>query len=291
MELKIEIDNKSGFCHGVVRAIGEAEKYIDKGETLKSLGSIVHNSSELDRLSNKGLSVIGKEDLEQMKGGSVLFRAHGEPPESYEIAARNNVKIIDCTCPVVLKLQSRVRDSYNKLKSEGGAIAIFGKKGHAEVNGLAGQIGGDVTIIEKIEDIEKLDFKKPINIFSQTTKDRDEYSNVCAKIKERIEESAGPIDKFKAFNTICGQVSGRQPHLKEFSVNHSVIIFVAGSESSNGKVLYELCKSINPRSYKVERPSEISPEWFCNGDSVGICGATSTPRWQLEEVSDYISKL
>jgi 4-hydroxy-3-methylbut-2-enyl diphosphate reductase len=291
MELKVEIDNKSGFCYGVVRAIEEAENVLSKESELFSLGSIVHNNSELKRLENKGLGVINYKDLESLKSGIVLFRAHGEPPQSYETAKKNNLKIIDCTCPVVLKLQSKVRVAYAKMKETGGSVVIFGKEGHAEVNGLAGQVNGDVIIIHSEKDLNKIDFTKPINLFSQTTKDTDEYQKLCESIKERIVTDGGPSDKFKAFNTICGQVSSRQPHLKEFAKNHDVIIFVSGKESSNGKVLFDLCKSVNSRTYNVEDSSQIEKGWFEQGNKVGICGATSTPKWLLDEVAEYISKL
>lgn len=291
MELKIEIDSKSGFCYGVVRAIEQAEKFLSSGESLTSLGSIVHNSSELKRLEKRGLKVVDSSGLNNIAGGNVLFRAHGEPPQSYEVAKANSLNVIDCTCPVVLKLQERVRDSYSKIKPEGGTVAIFGKKGHAEVNGLAGQVGGDVVILQSIADIEKLNLMSPLNIFSQTTKDKDHYRELCKEIERRIEAAGGPIDKFKAFNTICGQVSSRLPHLREFAAKHNVIIFVSGAESSNGKVLYDLCKKVNERSYKIESSTEINRDWFNEGESVGICGATSTPSWQLEEVANYLSTL
>lgn len=290
MELNIEIDNKSGFCYGVVRAIDQAESILATESELFSLGSIVHNNSELKRLEQKGLKVINYCDIESLKGGTVLFRAHGEPPSSYIMAKEKNLDIIDCTCPVVLKLQTKVRDSYVKMNVVGGKVVIFGKAGHAEVNGLAGQVNGDVIIVSEENDLDKLDFTKPINVFSQTTKDIDNYRNICESIKNRIKLANGPMGQFKAFNTICGQVSSRNPHLKEFSKKHNVIIFVSGRDSSNGKVLFDLCKSVNSKSYKVEDFSQIDRKWFTNGDSVGICGATSTPKWLLEEVSDFISK-
>lgn len=290
MELNIEIDNKSGFCYGVVRAIDQAESILATESELFSLGSIVHNNSELKRLEQKGLKVINYSDIESLKGGTVLFRAHGEPPSSYIMAKEKNLDIIDCTCPVVLKLQTKVRDSYVKMNVVGGKVVIFGKAGHAEVNGLAGQVNGDVIIVSEENDLDKLDFTKPINVFSQTTKDIDNYRNICESIKNRIKLANGPMGQFKAFNTICGQVSSRNPHLKEFSKKHNIIIFVSGRDSSNGKVLFDLCKSVNSKSYKVEDFSQIDRKWFTNGDSVGICGATSTPKWLLEEVSDFISK-
>lgn len=291
MELKIEIDPKSGFCYGVVRAIDQAESYIASHGSLYSLGDIVHNGSEIERLSDKGLETIDKSTLESIKNRPVLFRAHGEPPESYKIAKNNNLQIIDCTCPVVLKLQQRVKDAYANLKSDNGQILIYGKPGHAEVNGLIGQVGGDAIIIRNSDDLEGIDYSRPINIFSQTTKEPAEYTKICKKIQERITKAGGPIERFKAFNTICNQVSSRHPHLKEFSKRHNVIIFVSGSESSNGKVLFEHCKSVNERSHKIEKGSEIKIEWFKDGDSVGICGATSTPGWLLNDVAKHIEEL
>ncbi len=289
MELKIEIDNKSGFCHGVVRAVEEAERHLAGGETLSSLGSIVHNETELARLEKRGLKIIDKGSFAELTSGTVLFRAHGEPPESYAIAKEKGINIVDCTCPVVLKLQARVKKAYDELKSDNGQIIIFGKRGHAEVNGLAGQVGGDVTIIQNADELDMIDYTRPLAIFSQTTKDPDEYQEVCRLIKERIEAAGGPVGRFNSYNTICGQVSGRQKGLSEFAGTHDVIVFVSGSESSNGKVLYELCKRVNSRSYKVVSVSQIDKSWFSDGESVGICGATSTPRWQLEEAADIIS--
>jgi 4-hydroxy-3-methylbut-2-enyl diphosphate reductase len=225
-----------------------------------------------------------------MKDNVVFIRAHGEPPSSYKIAEQNNLKIIDCTCPVVLKLQERVKENYKEVKKFNGQLVIFGKVGHAEVNGLIGQVNGDATIIEKMEDIEILDFKRPIYIFSQTTKDPEIYKQICNTIKSRIIESGSSIENFKVFNTICGQVSSRHPHLKRFSKSHSIIIFVSGKESSNGKILYDLCHKENPRSYKIETKDEIDLSWFNEGDSVGICGATSTPKWLLENIADYLKE-
>lgn len=291
MDIRIEIDEKSGFCYGVVRAIEQAENYLENHPDLMSLGSIVHNNSELNRLSDKGLNVINYKQLTEAKDKSVLFRAHGEPPSSYKIAELNNLKIIDCTCPVVLNLQNRVKKSYEILKPLNGQVVIFGKPGHAEVNGLAGQVGGDVTIIRHIDDLNKVDFGRSIHIFAQTTKDPEEYKNICNIIKDRIIELGGPIETLKVHNTICGQVSNRRPNLREFSRNHDVIIFVSGADSSNGKVLFELCKSQNPKSYKIETPKEIDINWLKGFNSVGICGATSTPKWLLDETAKYIAEL
>lgn len=291
MELNVEIDNHSGFCYGVVRAIEQAEKYLDKNHELNSLGSIVHNSTEIERLKEKGLKTIDYSQLSDLKDKVLFIRAHGEPPSSYKIAKENNLQIIDCTCPVVLKLQERVKKNYKELKKINGQLLIFGKHAHAEVNGLIGQVDGDAIIIEEISDLNIVDFSKPVYIFSQTTKNPEEYMEVCEAIKKRIEKVKGPVDKFRAFNTICGQVSSRHSHLKEFSKKHSVIIFVSGKESSNGKILFELCRSVNPRSFSIECKSEIKREWLSEGDSVGVCGATSTPKWLLEEVAEYLINL
>ena len=291
MELNVEIDSHSGFCYGVVRAIEQAEKYLDENKELNSLGSIVHNSSEIERLKQKGLRIIDYSQMSTLKDKVLFIRAHGEPPSSYKIAKENKLRIIDCTCPVVLKLQERVKKNYKELKKNDGQLLIFGKHGHAEVNGLIGQVDGDAFIIEKNSDLDLVDYSKPVYIFSQTTKDPGEYRKICELIKQRIESVGGPADKFRAFNTICGQVSSRHPHLKDFAKKHSVIIFVSGKESSNGKILYELCCSVNPRSYSIEGKQEINKEWFQSGDSVGVCGATSTPKWLLEEVAEYLNNL
>jgi 4-hydroxy-3-methylbut-2-enyl diphosphate reductase len=290
MELTIEVDSKSGFCNGVVKAIEEAEKYLDNHGELYSLGSIVHNNTELERLRNKGMKVIDHSRMNNIRDSVMIIRAHGEPPESYKVALRNNLSLIDCTCPVVIKLQARIREQYKKSKAVNGQLLIFGKRGHAEVNGLVGQVDGDALVIESAKDLDKIDFKRPIAIFSQTTKDPGEYENVCNLIGEKVKEAGFPPENFRHFNTICGQVSSRHPHLKKFAARHSVIIFVSGKESSNGKVLFESCKSVNNRSYSIERPEEIMENWFKPGDSVGVCGATSTPMWLLQEVAAYISE-
>jgi 4-hydroxy-3-methylbut-2-enyl diphosphate reductase len=291
MKISIDIDTHSGFCYGVVRAIEQAEKYLEKSSELHSLGSIVHNNTEISRLKEKGLKTIDYKQMSAMKDSVVFIRAHGEPPSSYRLAEENNLKIIDCTCPVVLKLQERVKNNYRDLKTINGQLVIFGKVGHAEVNGLVGQVDGDATVIETIDDIERLDFSRPIYIFSQTTKDPEIYKQVCNAIRSRIVDQNGPVDKFKIFNTTCGQVSSRHPRLKEFSKEHSIIIFVSGRESSNGKILFDVCLKENSRSYKIETTEEIELSWFKEGDSVGICGATSTPKWLLEDVAHYLRQL
>ena len=288
MELKVEVDTMSGFCYGVVRAIEEAESFLDKNRKLYSLGSIVHNNTELDRLRKKGMEVVNHDDMKELKDSVLFIRAHGEPPSSYETARKNNLRLIDCTCPVVLKLQKRIKEHYEEVRKINGQLLIFGKKGHAEVNGLVGQTGGNAIVIEGAADLDSVDYSRPVVIFSQTTKDLDEYREICRIIQQRIESAGEPAGNFKSFNTICGQVSSRHPHLKEFAAKHSVIIFVSGKESSNGKILFESCKSVNPSSYKIERIEEIKREWFKEGDSVGVCGATSTPKWLLEEVAGYV---
>ncbi|MEG0517499.1 MAG: 4-hydroxy-3-methylbut-2-enyl diphosphate reductase [Bacteroidales bacterium] len=316
--LNIEIDSGSGFCYGVIRAVEKAEINLrEKAEgnpgqkpQLYSLGSIVHNNSELERLHKIGLTVIDTPRMEQLHDTTVLIRAHGEPPTTYSIAAERNITLIDCTCPVVLKLQERIRETYkaihalpNTYQASKGQIVIFGKTGHAEVNGLVGQVHGDAVIVdlpgkrefsEKADDhsigMDKIDFLRPIHIFSQTTKDPIEYEQICQIIQERIMEAGGNIENLKVHNTICKQVAQRHTNLVNFARTHSVIIFVSGRESSNGKVLYDLCKSVNSRSYHIQNVTQIQSGWFTDGDSVGICGATSTPKWQLEGVQEYLRR-
>lgn len=295
LNLKIEIDSGSGFCHGVIRAIECAESNLGKIGHLYSLGAIVHNNAELERLNRQGLTVIDYGTMRELHGSTVLIRAHGEPPATYETAKENNIKLIDCTCPVVLKLQERIRESY-KL---GAQIVIFGKEGHAEVNGLVGQTEGNAIVVDLkdgvVKGLERIDFcpnGKPVVVFSQTTKDPKEYAVVCRIIgEELVKNGSSATNRLVINNTICRQVAHRQDNLREFARNHSVIVFVSGADSSNGKVLFELCKSVNPRSYHIENSSEIKPEWFAADDSVGLCGATSTPKWQLDEVAECLTGL
>ena len=284
MNLTIEIDSRSGFCHGVVRAVEQAENYLQYSPRLYSLGAIVHNSAELERLQKKGLEILSIADVEQLHDDVILVRAHGEPPETYELARRNNLQVIDCTCPVVLKLQERVRDTWARLKESGGQVVIFGKKGHAEVNGLVGQTGGAAIVISSLEEATALDYTRPIALFSQTTKDPDEFHRIADFIRSRQPDA-------EVYDTICRQVAQRHKSLVEFAESHSVILFVTGRESSNGKVLFELCRSVNPRTWRLENSSQIDPAWLRDGDSVGICGATSTPKWQLEEIFIYLQRL
>lgn len=292
LNLKIEIDRGSGFCHGVIRAIECAETNLGKSGHLYSLGAIVHNDAELERLNKQGLTVIDYNSMQNLHGLTVLIRAHGEPPATYQTAKENGITLIDCTCPVVLKLQERIRESYRL----GAQIVIFGKEGHAEVNGLVGQTGGDAVVVDlvggTVKGIENIDFTpdgREVVVFSQTTKDPKEYAVVCKKIEEELVKRGNSVeDKLIVNNTICRQVAHRQENLREFASNHAVIIFVSGADSSNGKVLFELCKSVNPRSYHIENSNEICREWFAVNDSVGLCGATSTPKWQLDEVAEFL---
>jgi len=278
--MKVEIDQNSGFCFGVVYAIEMAEDFLDERGALFCLGDIVHNDKEVQRLENKGLRIIDHADLKELRDTTVLIRAHGEPPETYRIALENNIELIDASCPVVLKLQNRVRNAYE----EDTQIVIYGKPGHAEVNGLIGQTHQEAIIVTKEDDLDKIDFSRPISLFSQTTKSTEGFY----KIKSLIEERSS---SFKANDTICRQVSNRDPQLRIFSTHYDVIIFVSGKKSSNGKVLYEVCKSVNPRSYFISEEAELEPYWFHNCASVGICGATSTPMWLMEKIAIAIENI
>lgn len=329
MDLQVEIEKHSGFCGGVIRAIGRAERFLEEhpGETLYSLGDIVHNEAELRRLGGKGLVTISKEELGNIskrafdgkrrfdklsdrlcdrslslskrtgqsnhkdQGATLLIRAHGEPPETYSLAESLGLTVIDCTCPVVLRLQKSIREAYERLKPAGGQLVIFGKIGHAEVLGLLGQVGGDAVVIEnmpmllsKIKDGSILT-DRPLEVFSQTTKSPVEYSLICKELSGRA--TAG----IKVHDTICSQVASRHEELAEFASRHDVVVFVSGVSSSNGKVLCDLCKSRNPRTYHISDPSGLSTEWFRDGDKVGICGATSTPGWLLAQVADAVKGL
>lgn len=293
MAIQVEIEKHSGFCGGVIRAIGRAEKFLEEspGRTLYSLGDIVHNEAELRRLGEKGLVTVDKDGLMNIPDPSsetLLIRAHGEPPQTYSLAQKLGLTVIDCTCPVVLKLQKSIREAYERVKPAGGQIVIFGKIGHAEVLGLLGQVGGDAVVIENmpmllsaLED-GSIRTDRPLEIFSQTTKSPVEYSEIC-----KVLESC-PGAGLQVHNTICSQVASRHEELADFALRHDVIVFVSGVSSSNGKVLFDLCKSRNQRTYHISDPSELEPEWFSDGDKVGVCGATSTPGWLLEQVAERI---
>lgn len=284
MNLTVEIDPRSGFCNGVVRAIRQAENYLEFNKHLYSLGAIVHNTEELERLKKEGLEILSLEDLEKLQDDVILVRAHGEPPSTYALARRNNLQVIDCTCPVVLKLQERVRETWLRIRPLGGKVLIFGKKGHAEVNGLVGQTDGEAIVIGSIEEAAAVDFTHPVALFSQTTKDPLEFARIADYVRSRRPDA-------EVFDTICRQVAQRHNSLISFARTHSLILFVSGRESSNGKVLFDLCRSVNPRTYRLENKSQIDLSWFSDGDRVGICGATSTPKWQLEEIFLYLQAI
>lgn len=284
MNLTVEIDPRSGFCNGVVRAIRQAENYLEFNKHLYSLGAIVHNTEELERLKKEGLEILSLEDLEKLQDDVILVRAHGEPPSTYALARRNNLQVIDCTCPVVLKLQERVRETWLRIRPLGGKVLIFGKNGHAEVNGLVGQTDGEAIVIGSIEEAAAVDFAHPVALFSQTTKDPLEFARIADYVRSRRPDA-------EVFDTICRQVAQRHNSLISFARTHSLILFVSGRESSNGKVLFDLCRSVNPRTYRLENKSQIDLSWFSDGDRVGICGATSTPKWQLEEIFLYLQAI
>ena len=291
----IEIDNGSGFCFGVTTAIKKAEEELAKGTTLYCLGDIVHNGMECERLRNMGLITINHDEMRQLHNVKVLLRAHGEPPETYELARRNNIEIIDATCPVVLQLQKRIKTQFDEprnvervMKNENTPqIVIFGKKGHAEVLGLVGQTQSNAIVIESFDEVTKLDFSRDIYLYSQTTKSLDEFHRIIDYIQSHITSGA----TFKSFDTICRSVANRMPNISQFATKHDLILFVCGRKSSNGKVLFNECLRVNPNSHLIEDPQEILPEWLGNIKTVGICGATSTPRWLMEQCRDAILKM
>jgi 4-hydroxy-3-methylbut-2-enyl diphosphate reductase len=282
--MKVTVDDKSGFCFGVVRAISQAEQWVGAG--LVSLGDIVHNGAEMARLEALGLEVAPENcDLSHLAGRTVLIRAHGEPPATYQKARENNITLIDATCPVVSKLQKTVARAHGKMQAVGGQVVIFGQRGHAEVRGLAGQVAGDVTVIESEEDLSALDFTRPIYFLAQTTGSLTEFRRLGDEIHRRATD-AGQVT---VHDTICRQVSGREEHLAEFARGVDVAIFVSGAKSSNGRVLFEAVSGANPRSHKIEGASELRPEWFVGAQSVGVCGATSTPRWLMNTVAEAVA--
>lgn len=280
--IQVEIDSGSGFCFGVTTAIKKAEEELAAGKKMYCLGDIVHNGMEVERLTAMGMTTINHEQLKALHDVKVLLRAHGEPPETYELAKRNNIEIIDATCPVVLQLQKRIKKQFDT--NPNAQIVIFGKNGHAEVLGLVGQTRSEAIVIEHFDEVHKLDFERDIYLYSQTTKSLDEFHRIIEYIQSHISDKA----VFRSFDTICRQVANRMPNIARFATQHDVIIFVSGRKSSNGKVLYNECKAVNPNSYHVENANEISLEWFANVQTVGVCGATSTPKWLMEECRDYI---
>ena len=283
--LKVEIDEGSGFCFGVTTAIRKAEEELAKGETLYCLGDIVHNGQECERLKQMGLITINHEEFARLRRAKVLLRAHGEPPETYRIAEANELTLIDATCPVVLRLQQRIkREADSTPAGQDKQIVIFGKNGHAEVLGLVGQTEGKAIVIERLEEAAYLDFSKDIRLYSQTTKSLDEFRRIVAYIQEHIRPGA----TFEYYDTICRQVANRMPNIRKFAAAHDLIFFVCGHKSSNGKILYGECRSVNPRSYQIDGPEEIDPALLATPASIGICGATSTPKWLMEACKERI---
>lgn len=284
--VNVEIDNGSGFCFGVTTAIKKAEEELAKGNTLYCLGDIVHNGQECERLKSMGLITINHEEFAQLHNVKVLLRAHGEPPQTYELARKNNIEIIDATCPVVLRLQKRIKQEYDKPSNSdrNKQIVIYGKNGHAEVLGLVGQTHGEAIVIEKLEEVNRLDFSKDIRLYSQTTKSVDEFWQIVDFIKQHIDPQAS----FEYADTICRQVANRMPNIRTFASNHDLILFVCGKKSSNGKILYHECKQVNPNTYQIDQPDEIDSTWLKGAHSIGICGATSTPKWLMEDCKKMI---
>ena len=280
--VQIEIDNGSGFCFGVTTAIQKAEEELAAGKTLYCLGDIVHNGMECERLKQLGLVTINHEEMSKLHGVKVLLRAHGEPPSTYEMARKNDIEIIDATCPVVLQLQRRIKKQYDMCPDA--QIVIFGKPGHAEVLGLVGQTESKAIVIANVEEVKQLDFTRDIYLYSQTTKSLDEFHRIIEYIQEHI----SPEATFKSFDTICRQVANRMPNISAFATRHDLVLFVCGRKSRNGKVLYNECKSVNPNSHLIEGPEEIQKEWLEGVNTIGICGATSTPKWLMEQCRDAI---
>ncbi len=280
--IQIEIDNQSGFCFGVTTAINKAEEKLAEEKTLYCLGDIVHNGMECDRLREMGLMTINHDELQHLHDVKVMFRAHGEPPATYQVAQRNNIEIVDTTCPVVLQLQRRIKTQFDSNPEA--QIVIFGKNGHAEVLGLVGQTQNKAIVVENLEDVQHLDFNRDIYLYSQTTKSLDEFHRIIDYIQSHISQDAC----FKSFDTICRQVANRISHIAAFAQKHDMILFVSGGKSSNGKVLFNECLRVNPNTHQVECSDEIDMNWLKGVDSVGICGATSTPKWLMEECKSFI---
>lgn len=291
--MKVEIDQNSGYCFGVEFAIQMAEDELADSKELYCLGDIVHNNMEVERLYQKGLRTITHQDLAQIRNSKVLIRAHGEPPETYKTAIDNNLELIDASCPVVLKLQNRIKHSFDKAAESNGQIVIYGKDGHAEVVGLTGQTNNSAIIVSTEADLDKIDFSKQVILYSQTTKSTQGFYHIKTVIEERIKASRGTltIEDFQANDSICRQVSNREPKMLEFSTKHDVILFVSGKKSSNGRALYNVCLENNPRSYFIESEEEIDLNWFQPDDSIGICGATSTPGWLMSRIETFIKSL
>lgn len=285
----IEIDRDSGFCHGVVTAINKAEEELKTGGELYCLGDIVHNSAEVERLSSAGLITIDHERLHRLSDSRVLLRAHGEPPATYQYALTHGITLVDATCPVVLKLQQRIKASYDKARADGtyANILIYGRRGHAEVNGLVGQTDGTAIVIESPDDLDNIDFSRDIILYSQTTKSVEGFSAIIREISRRLK----PGVRFEHYDTICRQVANRVANIQAFAKSHQLVIFVADNKSSNGTVLFKHCMAVNPNTHKISRPQELTADIIGQADSIGICGATSTPRWLMEQVADRVTEL
>ncbi len=279
----IAIDHNSGFCFGVDAAVKKAEEILQRDGSLYCLGDIVHNEAEVNRLYQIGLQTIDHDQYFTLKDATVLLRAHGEPPSTYEYARLNNIHLIDATCPIVLKLQQRIRKSHEAGKDSKSQVVIYGKKGHAEVNGLVGQTDGDAIVIENPEEISKIDLSLPVELYAQTTKDLEGFHQLSLELKKGANQAP-----FKVHDTICRQVSNRIPGIRDFASRYSLILFVSGHQSSNGKMLFGICKSVNPNSKFVTSTEDLRKEWFDGIDSVGICGATSTPKTLLEKFADTL---
>lgn len=289
----VEVDSKSGFCFGVQNAVEIAEEALLNGEKVFSLGPIVHNDKEVERLATLGLVSINHEQFRNLSNSKVLIRAHGEPPDTYITAENNNITIIEATCPIVKKLQSRIKESWQKIRESKGQVVIFGKAGHAEVVGLLGQINNEGILVSSPSDIDRIDVSRPVYLFSQTTMGVKEYDIFKDALRAKMTAAgiADPDRNLIVNKTICGQVSNREPHLRTFAASHDTIIFVSGRESSNGKMLFSVCKEVNPDSHFVSSPEELDLSWFKGKKSAGICGATSTPKWLIENIRDIISNI
>ncbi len=282
--MRVEIDRRSGFCFGVINAIRSAEAELENAGRLYCLGDIVHNEQEVQRLEKMGLESVSKEKYFTLKNCKVLIRAHGEPPETYDYAEKNNIELIDATCPVVITLQEKVKQSYDAHIPDNGQVVIFGKKGHAEIIGLNGQTDNSAIVIESINELDKIDYSRPVSLYSQTTKRIEDFYAIAEEVKSRM----NPGLQLEIKDTICRQVSNRVPNLKKFAANFDLILFVAGKKSSNGQYLYSICKETNDNSYIIADTAEINKDWFSSVESVGICGATSTPNWLMDEVASWI---
>ncbi len=285
--MKIELDPNSGFCFGVTNAIKMAEDILDNQDILYCLGDIVHNNVEVNRLKELGLISINHEEYATLHDTSVLIRAHGEPPLTYDIAEKQNIYLIDATCPVVLRLQDRIKRLDEQIFSDGGQVVIYGKHGHAEVVGLIGQTDGKAIVVMDENDLKRVDFSRPVHLFSQTTRKIKDYQEIALLIRKRMTNP----ENLTVHNSICPSVSGREPELKEFAKTHDIIIFVSGEKSSNGKMLSKVCKEANTNTFFVSKPEDIKVSWFTNMNSVGISGATSTPWWLMERVAETIKNL